>query len=393
MASIINATTSSGVAVSGDTSGVLQLATNGGTTAVTIDTSQNVGIGTSSPSAPLDIQSNSGGTGIRVRGRASANAGAIRYFANDNTTQRARIESNDTSFEINSIASLPITFNTTDTERMRITSTGNVLPGADSTYSLGASGSRWLTINAATFSEGGAANNFITTSSTTTLFNSGSTWQQAAFYTAGTERMRIDSSGNLLVGATTAINSTSTFVKNAANNNAFVISNSATSSPLFGLQIRYSGVDPNSTGSSYLECYNVVSNVYRAEIRSNGGLANYSANNVNFSDAREKNNIELAGSYLDKICSIPVKTFNYIDQNLKDDGGLNLGVIAQDVQAVAPELVSESDWSAEKDGSKMRLSIYQTDLQYALMKCIQEQQALITTLQTQVAELKQKVGA
>jgi hypothetical protein len=127
MPSIINATTTNGVAVSGDNSGSLALQTNNGTTAVTIDTSQNVGIGTSSPSAPLDIQSNSGGTAIRVRGRASANAGAIRYFANDNTTQRARIESNDTSLEINSIASLPITFNTADTERMRITSNGNLL--------------------------------------------------------------------------------------------------------------------------------------------------------------------------------------------------------------------------------------------------------------------------
>jgi hypothetical protein len=37
--------------MSGDTSGVLQLASNNGTTAVTIDTSQNVGIGTTSPSA------------------------------------------------------------------------------------------------------------------------------------------------------------------------------------------------------------------------------------------------------------------------------------------------------------------------------------------------------
>jgi hypothetical protein len=46
MSSIINATTTAGVSVQGDNSGSLQLATNNGTTAVTIDTSQNVGIGT-----------------------------------------------------------------------------------------------------------------------------------------------------------------------------------------------------------------------------------------------------------------------------------------------------------------------------------------------------------
>jgi hypothetical protein len=48
----------------------------------------------------------------------------------------------------------------------------------------------------------------------------------------------------------------------------------------------------------------------------------------------------------------------------------------------------ESDWSAEKDGSKMRLSIYQTDLQYALMKCIQELKAELDTVKAELATLK-----
>jgi hypothetical protein len=38
----------------------------------------------------------------------------------------------------------------------------------------------------------------------------------------------------------------------------------------------------------------------------------------------------------------------------------------------------------------MRLSIYQTDLQYALMKCIQEQQAIITDLKARVEALENK---
>jgi len=68
----------------------------------------------------------------------------------------------------------------------------------------------------------------------------------------------------------------------------------------------------------------------------------------------------------------------------------NLGVVAQDVQAVAPELVSESDWSTEKDGSKMRLSVYQTDLQYALMKSIQELKTLNDTLTARIVALESK---
>ena len=100
-------------------------------------------------------------------------------------------------------------------------------------------------------------------------------------------------------------------------------------------------------------------------------MYNYSANNSNLSDIREKKNIELAGNYLDKVCAIPVKTFLFND---KTDTDLNLGVIAQDVQAIAPELVSETNWGTEEE-PKMRLSIYQTDLQYALMKAIQELKA------------------
>jgi hypothetical protein len=121
---------------------------------------------------------------------------------------------------------------------------------------------------------------------------------------------------------------------------------------------------------------------------SNGGIANFSANNINLSDRREKTNFAPAGDYLAKICAIPVQTFNFIDQDLESDDGLTLGVVAQDVQAVAPELVLESNWAASGAEPKMRLSIYQTDLQYALMKCIQEQQAIITQLQADVAALK-----
>jgi hypothetical protein len=66
-----------------------------------------------------------------------------------------------------------------------------------------------------------------------------------------------------------------------------------------------------------------------------------------------------------------------------------LGVVAQDVQAVAPEMVMESNWGTEEE-PKMRLSIYQTDLQYALMKCIQEMKAIIDTQAERIAVLEAK---
>ena len=58
MASLISAGTATNTAlnITGDTTGVLALATNNGTTALTITTAQNVGIGTSSPGTKLQVQ-------------------------------------------------------------------------------------------------------------------------------------------------------------------------------------------------------------------------------------------------------------------------------------------------------------------------------------------------
>jgi hypothetical protein len=107
------------------------------------------------------------------------------------------------------------------------------------------------------------------------------------------------------------------------------------------------------------------------------------------SDQREKKNIELAPNYLNKICQIPVKTFLFIDQT---DTDLNLGSIAQDVKAICPELVTESNWGTPEE-PKMRLSIYQTDLQYALMKSIQELKAINDTQAETINALTARIVA
>ena len=206
-----------------------------------------------------------------------------------------------------------------------------------------------------------------------------------------TERARITSSGGLWVGTTTRQStSNSAFIQTTVSDwVANFQCNTSTASQNLGILINYSGSAPNGTGQQFLLCQDTST---RAEIRSNGGLANYSANNANLSDLREKTNFAPAKSYLDTICAIPVQTFNYIDQNLEEDGGLTLGVVAQDVQAVAPEMVMESNWGTEEE-PKMRLSIYQTDLQYALMKCIQELKALVDTQASTITQLQADVAA
>jgi hypothetical protein len=194
-----------------------------------------------------------------------------------------------------------------------------------------------------------------------------------AFYTNNTERARIDSNGTLLVGCTGGGSAGNAIVSYGSGGDIQKIWSTSASSAFASLISMFSDATTPSSPTGTL----------RVNITTNGGIANFQANDSNLSDRREKTNFAPAGLYLDKICAIPVQTFNYIDQNMEDDGGLTLGVVAQDVQAVAPELITESNWGTEEE-PKMRLSIYQTDLQYALMKCIQEQQAIIESLKARL---------
>jgi hypothetical protein len=264
------------------------------TTAVTIDTSQNVGIGTTSPNKKLEVRN-----GVLMAGNAS----------------QVLVGRYDGSF-----------------------------PGTAT------NGYFSLDTNNNDGTNGGLTIKTLTSDSLT-------------------EKMRIDSSGNLLVGATTGTNGRIIAKQTIADNVLYLNGSNATTP--YGLQIYYSAAAPNSTGSEFFYCNDT--SAVRMSLRSNGGIVNYSANNVNLSDQREKKDITLAPNYLDKICQIPIKTFLFNDQT---DTDLNLGAIAQDVQAVCPELVMESNWAGKDQPEKMRLSIYQTDLQYALMKSIQELKAI-----------------
>ena len=200
-----------------------------------------------------------------------------------------------------------------------------------------------------------------------------------------TEAMRIDSSGNLLVGRTTSPNGGTVKFAVAATASNYVGWLENTNASPYGLEVLYSGATPNNGTNNFL--YLQDATTVRLYVTSNGGIGNYSANNTNLSDQRVKKDIQLAGTYLNKICAIPVKTFLYNDQT---DEELNLGVIAQDVEAIAPELVDASGFGeTPEDGIPMK-AIYQTDLQYALMKCIQELSAKNDALEARLAALEAK---
>ena len=297
MASTISAGTTSGTAIniSGDTSGALQLQTNGTTTAVTIDTSQNVGIGTASPSYKLDVQNNASAITTRIKNSNSTSKGGIQ-FDNYVSTGSGSVYYDNTNgvFTLGGDAGVPTVFNAAGTERMRIATNGQ-------------------------FTQIGNVNG--------------------------------DVIGNII--------------------------NSNSSSP-YGLSIYFNSAAPNNSSSFLI--YSGDNTAARFVAMSNGGIKNYSANNVNLSDETVKKDITLAGNYLDKICAIPVKTFLYKDQT---DTDLNLGVIAQDVYAIAPELTTETDWGT-KNNPDIKLSVYESDLMFAMMKAIQELNAKVTALEAKL---------
>lgn len=135
MPSTISAGTTAGTAISvtGDTTGNLAFQTNGTTTAMTINTSQQVGIGTTSPTAPLDIQADSGSGAINIRGRVSGDIGSINFYNNTNTTQQFFVQSRSTYSILNTVINGYMAFATNNSEKMRIDSAGRLLFGSTDT--------------------------------------------------------------------------------------------------------------------------------------------------------------------------------------------------------------------------------------------------------------------
>ena len=99
-----------------------------------IDSSGNVGIGTTSPAGPLDVVSNSSAVGIELRGRSADNIGQLSFESNDSGTTYSQLQSLSTELKVKTVANIPMSFHTNNTERMRIDSSGRLLLGTTSTY-------------------------------------------------------------------------------------------------------------------------------------------------------------------------------------------------------------------------------------------------------------------
>jgi hypothetical protein len=283
MASIISTKTSGGggIAVTGDTSGVLQLQSANGTTAVTIDASQNVGIGTGSPSSKLTV-------------------------ANSNVTVNA---------------GYGIAF-TGDQDRI-MTPEDNV------------SGAliKWASVGI------------------------------CRFLAANTERMRIDSSGNLLVGTTdTGALSRGIVVRGGISNSYLSVGHVA------------------GTGSGNWYANFDFSGTNIGAIAQNGTTA-VSYNTT--SDYRLKENIAPMIGALDTVAALKPVTYKW-----KADGSDGQGFIAHELQEVVPDCVTGEKDAVDAEGNPVYQGIDTSFLVATLTAAIQEQQAIITDLKARIEVLE-----
>jgi len=337
MASTINASTSAGLVNTADTSGVLQLQT-ANTAALTIDASQNATFAgsvktntlTSASATALTLQS-AGTTAVTVD--TSQNVG----IGNASPTYKLDVIGGSTVLKLK---------NSNSTDNTAIRFAGNS-SNAD-LYLVG------------------------------TNVGSNGTGANFQFYdlVAAATRVTIDSSGNVLVGTTSGGYKLTVVGANT-------ISASGWGSGIgTGMVMTTTVTNANSDAISFNQNATQVGHIQTTSV----GTTLYTGT----SDSRLKNDLGVATD-TSVIDNTVIHEFSWKQNNVSDRG-----VFAQEAFLVKPHAVYQGDDTVNEDGSLQKpwgvdYSKYVPDLiVYAqqLKKQIQEQQALITQLQADVAALK-----
>jgi hypothetical protein len=220
-------------------------------------------------------------------------------------------------------------------------------------------------------------------------------WYQAASGTADansslTQAMTLDASGNLLVGTTS----------NIVNGNARVqvvgvagIRAQGTASGETSV-----GAFATSTGATYYYIgYDMTAGAIKYQVLFNGNVQNTNNSYGAISDVKLKENIVDATPKLNKLNKVRIVNYNLIGDENKQ-----IGVIAQELETVFPSMVEEipdyeSVTTIDEQGNETTEQVLTgtttKSVKYSvfvpmLIKAIQEQQALITQLQADVAALK-----
>jgi hypothetical protein len=387
MTTTINASTTAGLVQTADTSGVLALQT-AGTTAVTVDASQNVGIGTASPRAKVDVN------GSIYTGWADTNFIGMQFGSDPSgyrlgllpvsSTRDLQIQAK--SSDGFSVSGITFYTGTGPTERMRIDSSGrvgiNATPSTSTTAQLQVTGGNTNATTLATaYSTATAV--FVPKSSSgySLQFGSGPSdvpyIQMSAGGSAAGDLTIQPYGGNLQVGNTGAISTERFTVASGSNTLAAWIQQSTNTSG-YNVMVLGLGSNGGNTSTSFI----------RGNTNAVGNWYLYGNGTTSFtSDQRLKKNIESTrDGYLEDLAKLRVVKYNW----RKDDDGTpkELGLIAQEVEQVFPGLVQDDPSRVSEDDPTVYKTLKQSVIPFMLLKAIQEQQALITQLQADVAALK-----
>ncbi len=347
----------------------------GGTDRVTIDSSGNVGIGTTSPDFLLDVEGSN--TQVKV-GAASQDGGFLTSTDNNQLIVSGGFYYDGSNFIAASTSASGVSFDNgaaafynntsltdgnsfTLTETMRIDSSGNVGVGTTDTNShrmaidsgsgtsLGLMHKSSNTFTLMTFKASGSTQDI----------RLGATGNDMIFQTNAAERMRINSSGGVMFNTTTALGQTTSLAGTNTNN--------------------WCGKTTTDTYSNFLGFASGGNITYYVT-----GQGNYFFNGSAVSDRDLKENIEsITESSLAKVKLLEPKTFNF---KADDNFGTNkkTGFIAQEVAAI----FGTTDGVATGTDGQKDMGIDPTGLIAHLTKAIQEQQEQIEALQSEINTLK-----
>jgi len=347
--------------------------TEGGTEAMRIDSSGNVGIGTATTgNSKLTVVASASGTGgIRVETQFGAG-----YFGNYNNYPAIMYDSSGLKpvivYDVNNNANILYTNNT---EKMRIDSSGNVGIGTSSP-------SEKLEINNGNLAVGNAGSNFTMKVSRTGANASsvvvgaftnepdiqwtytGSGALRFTDSTASAERMRITSGGFLFVNTTSLVGDG--YVSVSFNGSANVG---------MGLKSTHNGsfdvmrfVNYNNVQQGYINCNNSGSTTY------NSG-----------SDYRFKDNVKPMIDGLSKVMQLKPVTFNW-----KGDNSAGQGFIAHELAEIVPDVVSGEKDAVTEDGTIKPQGVDYGKLTAVLASAIQELNAKVEAQAARIAELESK---
>ena len=322
-------------------------------------TSTGLGIGTTSPSTKLHVVG-SGNPTITLAG----SDGAYSSIFNMNSSSGGVSEI---------AASQVLKLSTNGSERARIDSSGNLLVGT-TTPVFNTAGRGLITINgssaAALGFTAGAVDKGIILHTGTDMIMSNSVSGAITFQTNNTERARIDSSGNLLVGTTSSF-SARLAVKDSTSNGTTspIVCKNSSDTGLFSISSNGYFVTGTGANSPYNLTTASGSNV---TIESDGVLKRST------SSLKYKTDVQDTTHGLAEVLQLRPVTYKGKNDGNKIFGGL----IAEEVDAAG---LTEFVQYAE-DGSPDALAY--GNMVSLLTKAIQEQQALITQLTARITALE-----